>query len=274
MSSSMSEDDVLVDGGREPCDHSPFVYAIGQIDCRFPNRGIEKEFAQALGRTETRGLTDSQAMREALALPENRYLARQLTYVLSIQGVEAYVLSPRYSEDFDKLIDALRPNPSPLDLDVVIGVRGPILKPDECNGLPLPEARFEQLYSFDRASLVHAIEKPEGMASEQFEATTEEVLTKILQIAENTGATHESRAANYVACRYAAIYIKTFESFVNDSTLTSIDVHPSPVGETRHVIEFTVSYTDRRTDMTDKFSVLVDTQDMYPFLRNRLAPSL
>ncbi|MFF8913220.1 hypothetical protein ACF08M_07815 [Streptomyces sp. NPDC015032] len=274
MSSSVSEDDVLVHSGREPCDHSPFVYAIGQIHCRFPNQGIEKEFAQVIGRTKTKGLTDSQAMREALALPENRCLARQLTYVLSIQGVEAYVLLPRYSEDYGKLIDALRPNPSPLDLDVVIGVRGPISMPDECNGVPLPEARFEQLYSFDRTSLVKAMKKPRGMTSEQFEAATEEVLTKILQIAENTGATHEARAANYVACRYAAVYTKTFESFANDFALASIDVHPSPVGETRHVMEFTLSYTDRRTDMTDRFSVLVDTQDMYPFLRNRLAPSL
>ncbi|MFJ7200018.1 MULTISPECIES: hypothetical protein [unclassified Streptomyces] len=274
MSSSTNEDGVLVEGGRKPCDHPHFLYAIGQIDCRFPNQGTEKEFAQALGRTETKGLTDSQAMREVLTLPENRYLARQVTYVLSIQGVETYTLLPRYSEDFDKLIEALRPNPSPLDLDVVIGVRGPIAAQDECNGLALPEARFEQLYSFDRASLLRAIKKPRGMPGEQFEATKEEVLTKILEIAENTGATHEARAANYVACRYAAVYIKTFESFVNDSALTSIDVHPSPVSETRHVMEFTVSYTDRRTDITDKFSALVDTQDMYPFLRNRLTPSL
>ncbi|MFD0075099.1 hypothetical protein ACFVIY_21980 [Streptomyces sp. NPDC127166] len=72
----------------------PFVYALGQIELRFPNQGVEKELAQNISRADTAGLTDRQALNTVLNLPENRYLARQVCYVFTVQG-DAYVLAPR-----------------------------------------------------------------------------------------------------------------------------------------------------------------------------------
>src|SRR3954462_5084321 len=43
-----------------------FVYAIGQIEARFPNLAAEKEFAQATGRSDTAGLTDQQTFHAVL----------------------------------------------------------------------------------------------------------------------------------------------------------------------------------------------------------------
>src|SRR5689334_103910 len=40
----------------------PFIYAIGQIEGRFPSLGIEKEFAQAAAQTDTAGLTNQQTL--------------------------------------------------------------------------------------------------------------------------------------------------------------------------------------------------------------------
>ena len=60
-----------------------YVYALGRIEARFPRLSVEKEFAQATGRAETAGKTDQQAFHEVLAKRENRYLARQLCWVLS-----------------------------------------------------------------------------------------------------------------------------------------------------------------------------------------------
>ena len=55
-----------------------WIYAIGRIEPRFPKISVEKEFAQALGRDKTPGLTDRQALHAALSKAENRYLVRQL----------------------------------------------------------------------------------------------------------------------------------------------------------------------------------------------------
>lgn len=88
---------------------------------------------------------------------ENRYLARQLCWVLTVQGLETYLLLPRDPRDFDRLVEAIRPRPSPMDIDVVIGTRGPIAPPDFCNGLMVPIVAFDQIYSFDRDILIKAI---------------------------------------------------------------------------------------------------------------------
>ncbi|MER8236479.1 hypothetical protein ACIRQY_22580 [Streptomyces sp. NPDC101490] len=260
----------------EPVRHPQpaFVYAIGQLGCRFPDPGVEKEFAQVAGRTDTRGRTDNEALREVVDRPENRYLARQLLYVFSVRGVETYVARPRFPEDYDKLIDAVRPHPTPLDLDVLIGVRGPLPTPSEYAAGRLPLVEFDQLYSFDRASLVDAVRKPKDMPAKRFRTTADEVLSKLLAVADNAGATHEDRAANYVACRYAAVYVRTFEALAADSALTSIEVRPAVVGGERGVMNFTLSFTRRGTDLTERWSALVNTQFLYPYLMTPLSPSL
>src|SRR5262249_43564889 len=91
-----------------------YVYALGKVTRRFPRLSAEKEFAQVSGRSDTAGLTDRQVLHTVLSQRENRYLVRQLCWVLTIEGLETYMLHPRDPADFDLLIEALRPTPSPL----------------------------------------------------------------------------------------------------------------------------------------------------------------
>jgi hypothetical protein len=146
-----------------------YVYALGRVEPRFPSMALEKEFAQAVGRAETSGLTDRQAVHEVLSQRQNRYLARQLCYVLTIEGLETYILRPRDPADLEALVEAIRPSPRPTDVDAVIGVRGPIAPPAMCNGLMVPIVAFDQIYSFDIDSLIESIPKPEAIEAEQFQ---------------------------------------------------------------------------------------------------------
>jgi PatG Domain len=102
-----------------------YVYAIGKVEPRFPSLSVEKEFAQITGRTETAGLSDRQALQRVLSDRQNRYLARQLCWVLTIEGLDTYLLYPRDPSDLGLLVEAVRPVPSPLDVDVVIGTQAP-----------------------------------------------------------------------------------------------------------------------------------------------------
>ncbi len=116
-----------------------FVYALGRIGPRFPSLAVEKEFAQVAYRADdTKGLTDRQTAHSILSNRENRYLARQVCWVLSIEGLETYILVPRDPVHFDLLTEAMRPAPSPTDMDVVIGVRAPIAPLEICAGLMIP----------------------------------------------------------------------------------------------------------------------------------------
>ena len=198
---------------RRPAASPSWVYAIGRIEARFPSISVEKEFAQATGRADTKGLTDRQALHAVLSKPENRYLLRQLCFVMTIEGLETYILVPRDPADISLLVEALRPTPQPWDLDVVIGMKGPIAPPQMCNGLMVPIVVFDQIYSFDRDALIKAIPKPEKTSAKDFAPAAEELFDRIMQMTDNAGATDEHRALNYLAVRYQAIYAKAADSF-------------------------------------------------------------
>jgi hypothetical protein len=249
-----------------------YVYALGRVEARFPRLSVEKEFAQAIGRAETAGQTDQQAFYNALSKRENRYLARQLCWVLTIQGLETYLLQPRDPADFDQLVQAIRPQPSPLDLDVVVGVRGPIAPPELCNGLMVPIVAFDQIYSFDRDSLIKAVPKPEKMTPKQFAPAAEELFARIMQMTDNAGAIDEHRALNYLTMRYPAVYATAAEQFVRDFSLTGVETRPSPLSGTRKIVEVIFSYTNRNTDFTEKFCVRVDVTEEFPFLVTKMSP--
>jgi hypothetical protein len=182
-----------------------YVYAIGRIEARFPRLSAEKEFAQVIGTADTRNLTDRQALQSVLAQPENRYLARQLCWVMTIEGLETYILIPGNPSDFDLLIEAVRKNPTPADVDIAIGIKGPLAPPEMCNGLIVPIVAFDQLYSFDVDALIRSIPRPNQIPEDQFNATAEELLARIMQMADNAGATDEHRALNYLVVAGATV---------------------------------------------------------------------
>jgi hypothetical protein len=260
-------------GGVHPAEGGeayPYVYAIGRIQHNFASIGDEREFAQVTGRTDASGLTDQQALHQALA--EHRYLARRGCYVLTVGGVETYILLARDTLDVDLLVEAVRPKPSPLDLDVVVGVRGPIAPLDMCNGLMVPIVYFDQLYSFDRATLQKSLPRPKNVSQSAFADTAEALMDRILQLADNAGSSDEDRALNYLAVRYERIYSATAEAHQRNQSVTSIDVRPAALTGARRLVDVVFSYTDRSTDVVDRWAVRVDVTEEFPYLVTKLSP--
>lgn len=252
--------------------HLSYVYALGRIEPRFPYLSVEKELAQAIGRVETDGLTDPQALHSVLREQKNRYLVRQLCWILSIEGLETYILKPRDPTDYDLLVEAIRPAPSPMDMDAVIGVRGPVAPPELCNGLMVPIVFFDQIYSFDRESLINSIPGPKEKVTEQFNNAAAQVLDSILQLADNAGATDEHRALNYLALRYSALYYKAMERFKESFTLKEVETQRSRLSGTRKIVDVIFVFNQRQTDFTEKFFVRVDVTEEFPFLVTKLSP--
>lgn len=249
-----------------------YVYAIGRIEPRFPRAAVEKEFAQVVGRADTPGLTDRQATQSVLSQRQNRYLVRQLCWVMTIEGLETYILLPRDPADFDLLVEALRPTPSPMDIDCVIGVRGPVAPPEACNGLVVPVVAFDQIYSFDRETLIRAIPRPETISEEAFVPAAEELFDRIMQMADNAGTTDEHRALNYLAVRYPAIYANAAGAYARNASMSAVSVVPSPLSGTRNVVDVIFSYTNRSTDVLEKSFVRVDVTEEFPFLVTKISP--
>jgi hypothetical protein len=248
-----------------------YVYALGQIEARFPRPSVEKEMAQATGRAETAGRTDQQAFYQILSRRENRYLARQMCWVLMIQGLETYVLQPSDPADIDLLISAMEPHENPW-ISLVVGVRGSIAPPEYCNGLMVPIVIFDQIYTFSRDSLIQAIPRPEQLPPQEFGAASRELFDRIMQMTDNAGATDEHRALNYLSVRYPAIYARAAESFAGNFSLSAVETRPSPLSGTRKIVDVIFSYTNRNSDYTEKYFVRCDITEEFPYLVTKLSP--
>jgi hypothetical protein len=91
-------------------------------------------------------------------------------------------------------------------------------------------------------------------------------------MADNAGATDEHRALNYLVVRYPAIYATAAEAFGRNASLTAVEVHPSPLSGTRKIVDVVFSFTNRNTDVTEKFFVRVDVTEEFPFLVTKMSP--
>jgi hypothetical protein len=257
---------------RRSAEPAVWIYAMGRVEARFPTLAVEKEYAQVLGRDQANGLTDRQALHAIIAKAENRYLTRQLCWVMTIEGLETYLLRPRDPADLTLLIDAVRPNPSPDDLDVVIGIKGSIATPEMCNGLTVPIVWFDQMYSFDRDTLIRSIPKPEKFSDAEFAPAAAELFDRIMLMADNAGATDEHRALNYLTVRYPAIYSTASDAFARNASLDNVEVRSSSLSGTRNIVDVIFSFRNRNTDVAEKFFTRVDVTEKFPFLVTKMSP--
>jgi len=190
-----------------------------------------------------------------------RYLARQLSWRLTIEDYPAFVLSPRDPADFDDLVDCLeRPKfprreggkgkkgskpdfDHPLDLDVIIGVTGS----QTPNGI---EVKMDQVFQIAPNRLI-----PPG--ADYFQ-----------QLADNHGLTDEDRAYNYLIARYA-IEPATLNAINRDFELAGVPALYSRLGgDNRRIVRVIYTFNSKGPDAPAqrKFFVRVDVTDEFPFM--------
>jgi hypothetical protein len=252
-----------------------YIYAIGKIEPRFPSISIEKEFSQATGRSDTKGIIDLQMFHDVLTKPENEYLLRKLCWVMTIDGLDTYILKPVGGWNYKLLAESIPSGTksSTRYLDAVIGVKGPIAPPEMCNGLQLPIASFDQIYSFEHEALLSTIKRPENITKEAFKPASEDLLDRVLDMTDNAGATDEHRAINYLAMRYSPIYSLVADQQVSkNARFAGVEAHPSRLSGARKIMSVIFSFINRTTDVTEKFFVRVDVTGEFPFLVSKLAP--
>jgi hypothetical protein len=117
-----------------------------------------------------------------------------------------------------------------------------------------------------------AIPKPEKTSTKEFAPAAEEVFDRIMQMTDNAGATDEHRALNYLAVRYQPIYANAADAFARNASLNAVDVASSPLSSTRKVVNVIFSYTNRNTDVVEKFFTRVDVTEEFPFLVTKMSP--
>jgi hypothetical protein len=262
-----------------------YIYAIGEVQARFPSLDIEKEFLQLLtpDDTKTPGSTFEQRLYNVLSRPENLYFAREMAWAFLIEDVGTYMLRPRSDVELGQLIESIKPDPTPgqVQYDVIIGTNEPLAASSE----GLPTVTVNRLFHFTVTELVQKVplppsiqSMPEGASKNaaiaQFQLLVSSIFNDMLQLADNTGDADEHRALNYVSLTYPAIYTLSFSLPASVSggswTFTGVEVRPSVLGGARRIIDVILRYTDQSAGVVTRYYTSVDVTGQFPFLVTKL----
>lgn len=239
------------------------VYAIGLIEPRFPSIGVEKEFAQLVGRASPKKLDDRELLRVILAERANRYLARRLCWVFVANEIDAFVLEFRDSHDFDELVELFTSSDGSQHV-VAIGAAGP---PGRWACEPrLPRCVADQLMAFDLGEFVSAVPAPDDIDDEVFRGAVRTVFERIARRAENRGLSDEHRALNFAALRYPAIYEAAARAASRSMSLQGIGGRTQGSGDGRRIVRLRLSFGNRADGLVEQYGCQIDTTEVFPFL--------
>ena len=146
-----------------------WVYAIGRIVPRFPDLGVEKEFAQAGGGPGAAdGMLETNRLIEILKDPQSRYLARQLCWVFHNGETEAFTLVCRDAAEVERLVDAMpRVESADQAIQVVVGSLGYAPADAPCAGAALPAVAVDHHLTFSMSSFIDALAAAEQGGGEK-----------------------------------------------------------------------------------------------------------
>jgi hypothetical protein len=205
------------------------IYVLGSVDIVIPHQAVSEELqavALALSREDTDEHLESPRENEelrtwqsrVLGKKEARYIARQMYWILKIEGHPAYYLSLRDPNDLDELIRCLGRSDKD-DLDLCVG-SSTLIDVDTFPGISLPLLSVDQIETFTRDHFIdwlktEANAPPKILAKRApadagqrrtYEHELDELFKRLGQHADNRGHTDEFRALNYLVARYRPLY--------------------------------------------------------------------
>lgn len=68
------------------------------------------------------------------------------------------------------------------------------------------------------------------------------------------------------------IYDTTAQAYAQGFSLTGVDIRPSPLNSTRKIVDIVFTYSNRKTDFSEKYHVRCDVTEEFPFLITKLSP--
>ncbi len=255
------------------------IIAVGSIRPLFPSLSIEKEFYQAADLEYTRSFVTqghNTLLFGILDKVENLYIAREMCWVLAIEGVDIYVVTPDSNRELTAMIGSIASRTSTADLDVIFGYLGPMSKPEQCNGVILPTVSCTQAYNFTYQQMVEKIMSATGADEDQ----AKNIFSHMLELTDNSGRGNDNRAINFVVLNSIDIYILAYDMIYGEEiqkldpknfSLINIMTNPSRIQGEQVILDVIFTYRGNTTNVSQKWFCRVDVSGHYPYLVSGMA---
>lgn len=273
-------------GAQEACacgggDFAPssFVYALGTVDLEIPDPSIDEELHFFAKKVNIKPKHDLRSWAyDILRQPNSRYIARQLRWLLKVEGFAAYHLVLRDLNDLTDLIECLSLPED--DLCLVIGASS--LAPVEMRpGISAPILSVEHLSSFKKVDIKKwfgaSPTNQHGASKTTHIFDPEELYNRLLHSCDDYGATGKSRALNFLAVRYKPLHEKIGEMAVNGYRLKYFDVEESRLtyskltgSNGKDIVDVVFTFSNDY-GAEDRHFVRVDLSYLFPVLVSHLA---
>lgn len=257
---------------REAATAETFVYAIGQIEMRFPTIGIEREYQQRQAHLPPPSGDMPRGVRIRRVLEANPHLTARACYLLTVSGIPAYVLVPGSPLLRDGLLEAVENIGAPDRWCLVIGRRGPIAQADTCAGVLAPIAFCDQLYTYSQddwiESLATQVRGALGKRTGSVDALrvgAQEIFDRVARSTENVGATDAHRALNYIMLQHPGVFLATAER-AGRKELTRIETRLAQGVGGRRVVAVILVFVDLATGVPERLFTRVDVTEEWPFI--------
>lgn len=231
------------------------VYAIGYIKPFFSTLDLEKQYeaaAKVVGKPTTNysdifNYSVTNQNQPTLNYRPFMYLAKQATWVLTVNNVDTFELKPSTPTQLDALIAAAG---LPTDLFILVGQtqhHEPGFKPS------LPTVRVEHLIDITKLQAAH-------------KTTSSSKQLTFPAIKPNIGRTATARATNYLTTHFGQINLSEANTDIMGA-ISEIHFEIQANLSDRQIIEFILTSPD-----ANRYACSIDVSDRYPFVASPLAP--
>jgi hypothetical protein len=287
---------------------SRFIYVLGTVDIRFPDQSISEELETVARTSAIPAQSPNESLRHyyhrVLSLKTAdgrlmaRHVARQVCWILKVEGQIAYCLTLRDLDDLPDLIsclnrpepgDHLQPGDDPedylngeghgqyhVDLDLFVGTSS-LIPVDTSPGVTAPVLVADQFCSFKKREILgwcatasDATRARRRQAPAASPPDPERLFRMLVQSADNLGDSDEWRALNYLAVRYKYIYQK-YAEMADNYALVGIKVLPSRLWKDRRIVDPVFAFQNKTTAVVQKFFVRVDVTYLFPMIITQLS---
>ncbi|TDF35602.1 hypothetical protein EYS14_19525 [Alteromonadaceae bacterium M269] len=251
-------------------DSTSLVYAIGHIKPFFPTLDLEKQYEAAVsmiqqGSSNYAGADTSEVSKftvfDYTVTPDNQpnlayrpflYLAEEATWILTINQVDTYILTPRTMTQRNALIDATKDAQAPF---IVMGHLGELTLGNASGSASLPVVMLEHLEGITPAA-------PGSLSGNA--ARLNEL--PIPGLKPNIGRTSLERASNYFQSHYNQINQDIDGSPIVEN-ISALHADTLNAMNNPDLIEIIITSSNR-----SRFACSIDVNNTYPFVSSKLSP--